>query len=477
MPAPSSLLVVALAPRGPSRLDWPVLPGLVGPSRAAINAALSAAPAAERLWLGGGEPTLRPDLPQIIEDAVARLGIDAFGLDTDGLALANPAVLKSLQRLGLRHLRIALHAGRAEAHDWLVGLPGAARRARQAIEVARSAGMQVAVKLCLTRPTMDLLPETVGLLGRLGVSRLQVQRLRRRGPAAAAFVTLSPRIGLLEPILEAAAQRAREAGMDLRIEGLPRCAGPRLPAAGLATHFECEHLPEDAGLTGLAAALAPEAPAPGCPACPGLPHCAGAPADYVARFGRTEIDSETGARPQPIPQTAPQHPVPPPPPRAGRAPATRLRFARRQAMAADLGGDPTAGDAAMPPPPALELALRGSSRQLRQTLVRLAQEGAPQLRLTELDHPDLYSLLRDALRLNFDQVELHGDLRPLAALDDRQLFALRRLHRVVARGPQDADALAQRDAVLSRISRVKGVLIDATPPFHPPTGDSAPEKP
>lgn len=406
--------------RGEEQLDW--TSSAASPSVEAVVDCVAGA-ASGAVWLGGGEPTLRADLPALLQ-ALADKG--DVGLDTDGLALSRAPVVSSLQRAGLRRVRIALHSGQTAAHDWLVGLPGAGRRARQAIETCARAGLLVHAVIVPTRPTMDHLPETVALLAGLGVSAVRIRRLRRQGPAGQRYVTLSPRLGLLESFLEAAVHRGRDAGVAVTLEGFPRCAAPRVPAGAFAPDGQWlvpAGWPPDA-------LPQPMAVVPGCGRCGTEPTCAGAPADYVARFGRTEFDSETAlplGRPHPRP---PGGPPPEPAHRAGRHPGTRIRTARRLVQLGDLGGDPLAerqpGQA--PAAVSLELDPARSSRALRQELVRVAQEGASVLWLTgSFAHPAALAVARDALRMRHWSVHLHGDLSPLGGWPRRDIVALRRL--------------------------------------------------
>ena len=83
-------------------------------------------------WIGGGEPTLRADLPALLQE------LRPDGVITDGLALTQAKVVRGLVGHGLRKVRIALHSSDREAHDWLVGAPGSARRAQHAIAAQQS---------------------------------------------------------------------------------------------------------------------------------------------------------------------------------------------------------------------------------------------------------------------------------------------------------------------------------------------------
>jgi pyruvate-formate lyase-activating enzyme len=458
MPTPSALLVAAGRARTPGLLPWPGVVDGVDPSVASVARAASQSDRA--VWLGGGEPTLRRDLPALIA-AVAESTGAPVGLDTDGLPLAQKGVAEGLARLGVGRLRIGLHCGRPDAHDWIVGQPGASRRARRAISAAADAGLEVSVRCLVTRPTTDWLEETVRLAVRLGAQAVDLVRLPAIGPAARKFITLSPRLGLAEPFLHAAVAAAKDAGIGVRLLGFPRCAVPRVPEALFGE--EPLLLPDDPGLQALAAALALPPAAAACPSCPGGAACAGPAGDYVARFGRDEIDSE---RPGPPGVPHPQPPVfgsapPPPPPRRGRTPATRLRFVRRQVSFPDLGGDPMAGEAPEPRERVATLAFDGTSRSARRAMARICQEGVGTLRLEGpgvFDHPDAEGLLRDALRLSLPRVEALGDVRPLAALSDRAVVGLRGLARVVATTPPDADP-AEIDAVLARLARLAGLTV------------------
>ena len=463
-PPPETLVLAAGRLRHRGRLDAPASLPVEDPPLAAVAACLGPGPS----WLGGGEPTLRADLPALVQ-ACAGPGL---GLCTDGLALDDEALARRLRAWGLRRVRIPFHAARADAHDWLVDLPGAGRRASRALRACAATGLEVQVEVVLTRPTVDLLPETVAAAARLGATVIHLRRLRAHGAAADPFVSLSPRLGLAEPLIERAARAAWTAGVDLWLHGLPACA------VGTARDRLAPPVAVVAPTPALAAVAAELAPAfaPGCVTCPGLPTCGGAPADYVARLGRAEIDDRC-SRPAGVGLDLPSGEGPPgtpPPPRAGRAPATRIAFALRQAARGPLAGDPLAGVPGVDLPPVLITAFPPgvSTRPLRQELCRLSQVGSPVLRIDDahsLRHPEIGALLRECVRLGFQRVELAGPVQGLSGLLDRDLVALKGLSRVEAwvRGEDEAahDALAGEgdwaviEAVLERLARLSGAAV------------------
>ena len=424
--------------------------------------------------LVGGEPTLRPDLPELIR-RLTGAGVGNLGMFTDGLALVSPDAAAPLVTAGLKRVRVELGAFQPEAHDWLVNQPGAQRRALKAIRACRAAGLNVEVEIPLTRPAVDHLPELVGLVLDLGATWVRVRRVTNSGPAARDFVALSPRLGLSQPALERAWDEAARRRRALTLHGLPACA------AGRAA--EGARVDADEPLIG---GPAPLVSLPGCALCPGGAACAGAPKDYVERFGWAELRSEE--RPHSPPPPQPQDAAAPPP-RAGRAPATRVLVAARLAQRPSLYGDPLA-DAPATVPRRLRVSFRGPSpvacpdcgdhglrlhepeptRELRRRLAAAAQEGAEILEIgggMSLSHPEAIELLREAGALSARRVEAWGDGAALAEVPDRTLRRLKGVHRIdlALYGPDAPrhDAHAGRPGAFYATMRALAALHEAKP--------------
>jgi hypothetical protein len=413
-------LLAALRSRGPDRLDAPRVDG-ADPTLDDLREAAPIGP----LWLAGGEPTLRPDLPDLVAALADRAPL---GLITDGLALADERIARSLRERGLRRVRIGLHAAQSDAHDWLAGVPGAGKRVMKALRACAAADLDVGIEVVVTRPTTPLLTETVEVAARLGARHVTFRRIEARGPAAGDFVALSPRFGLLEPYLEAAASVASRAGMTVRVTGFPACATPRI--ASLRSEPEPWIAP-----VGLDTAPWEPGPSAGpCGACSA--GCRGAPADYVNRFGWTELGPGGPASSPAVPAwdspttnagTARQLGVTPPPVRGQRAPATRVRFAVAQS-ARKLDGDPLAGTPPGEVPEVVEVTWTADepTRAIRVRLVRLAQIGARTLRVTgTLAHPEAADLLKECTRLSFPEVVVASDPAPMAGWTAAQRARLR----------------------------------------------------
>ncbi len=479
---PEIRLVVSTRDRIPGRLDLDLVDA-PEPELADIEAAAEAAPSGSQvIW--GGEPTLRGDLPSLVRTLAARGS--APTLRSDGLLLTSPRVVDALVRAGLGAVRLPFHSARLDAHDWLVGQPGAGKRVLRAARTCRAAGLGVEFEITLTRPTRPHLVETVELLARLRPSGLVVRRVTARGRAAADFVALSPRLGLAQPQLEAAIAAAARHGMAPRLEGFPRCAAPAASAFRRPEGGVYWALPS--ALEALRGSLQSPAAVGACARCPGAPECVGAPADYVERFGMTEVLSESNSRVRvgelpPTPLTGGDDR---PPFRRGRFPTTRLVDVRRLVARPSLAGDPLASQPRREPEPWERVVFLARSRvpgellgdgvpdapettrAVRVRLVTVAQHGARRLRIASagsMAHPAAAELLREATRLQLDVIEVAGEGSALDEMTDSQLRRLRGITRLdvalYAADPDDHDAVLARpgawDATMRALDRLSRI--------------------
>ena len=91
-----------------------------------------------KIRLTGGEPTLRPDLAEIVARLAAIPGVDDLSLSTHGLFLA--PIAKELADAGLGRVNVSLDTLRPERFERLAGRPGH-DRVLAGIAAAREAGL------------------------------------------------------------------------------------------------------------------------------------------------------------------------------------------------------------------------------------------------------------------------------------------------------------------------------------------------
>lgn len=224
--------------------------------------------------LTGGEPTLRPELLEIVQ-RLGRLRLRRLGLTSNGLLLA--PMLPALAAAGLGNLNLSLNSLDPAAFARITGSPehGAVLRT---LETARGLGMEVKLNVVLFRGLNDHeAPDFVRLAEREGVA-VRFLELMRIGPDHEAnrsyFVPAAETLALLRgagvrlrrrPAPSDATAVAYRSGGGGRIgfiasESQPFCAGCsrlRLSAAGVLR--ACLMRDEGLSLKGLTAAEWPEA--------------------------------------------------------------------------------------------------------------------------------------------------------------------------------------------------------------------------
>ena len=250
--------------------------------------------------LSGGEPTIRPELLQWARLS-ASLGLD-FGLVTNGLRLAYPALVEELLRLRLRYVYLSLHGGSARVHDRMVRTEGAFGPAMAAVELLHAHdSLDLTVNCVVTRHNLDHLVELVDAMRPYPRWRVKFSMVEPKGGGEHLMPQLVPRVSVV-------AARVREAiehglvhnpGQAMLHGGLPLCLLPGhehryddLRTHGFRTMVEIgepDLFPVDDGNK-----LQP----PPCRGCALCGPCPGLFLAYHARHGHAELRPRTaGPRP------------------------------------------------------------------------------------------------------------------------------------------------------------------------------------
>jgi hypothetical protein len=249
------------------------------------------------ILLTGGEPTMHPQLPEILE-MVAVSSAERAGIVSDGLALADRRLTRELMACGLGCVVIQLHSARAAAHDFVTGMAGAARRAILALRTCVDAGLDVEAEIIVTRATAAHLGETAEVLRRCGIMSLHVRWLLpdqvETGRVLCVVARLLPQMRYVAATTKLAAQL----GMELSLGGVPECLRMSCGAVVPPPCTDAWILPGGGNGTAPHVNLHGPGLLAACDRCAGAYPCPGAPAEYVRTYGWLEIEVAAARRPR-----------------------------------------------------------------------------------------------------------------------------------------------------------------------------------
>lgn len=153
----------------------------------------------------GGEPTLRPDLPDLI--AYARSRRLRTNLITNGLRCGALGYVDDLAAAGLDSAQVSLEAADPAVHDAVVGHPGAWQRTVQGIRNLKAAGIHVHTNTTINSLNRDRLLDLIDFLAEMDQPYLSMNMVIRTGDAVGNMEIGYEEIGdLVLPLKERANQ-------------------------------------------------------------------------------------------------------------------------------------------------------------------------------------------------------------------------------------------------------------------------------
>jgi radical SAM protein with 4Fe4S-binding SPASM domain len=156
----------------------------------------------------GGEPTLRPDLPELIAYAKSRRL--RTNLITNGLRCGANGYVERLAAAGLDSAQVSLEAADPDIHDAITGHPGAWQRTVQGIKHLKAVGIHVHTNTTINSLNRGHLLTLVDFLADMEQPYLSMNMVIRTGDAVGSMEIGYQEIGdLVLPLKE----RANERGM------------------------------------------------------------------------------------------------------------------------------------------------------------------------------------------------------------------------------------------------------------------------
>ena len=173
----------------------------------------------DRLWqLGvphivftGGEPTLRPDLPELIAHAES-LG-HITGLNTNARRLADGGYVRQLVDAGLDHVQITVESSSEGVHNEMVRSTGAFKQTISGLQNALASSLYVMTNTTMLRTNLFTLPATLDFLADLGVPTIGLNALIYSGQGLTVGTGIAE--SELQPLLDLAAAKTSARGQRL----------------------------------------------------------------------------------------------------------------------------------------------------------------------------------------------------------------------------------------------------------------------
>jgi pyrroloquinoline quinone biosynthesis protein E len=166
-----------------------------------------------QVHLSGGEPTLRPDLADLVA-LCARLGLYT-NLITSAYRL-DETLLRSLNDAGLDHVQISIQAADRPTSDLIAGTESFARKIAAA-RLVKQLGFPLTLNVVLHRQNLGQIERILDLAEELGADRVELANTQYYGWALANRTWLLPTRDQLRHAFEAVEARKRRVGAKMQL--------------------------------------------------------------------------------------------------------------------------------------------------------------------------------------------------------------------------------------------------------------------
>ncbi len=122
----------------------------------------------ETLEFTGGEPTIRPDLVELVEFARS-IGFDKISMITNGIRTAQPEYAAALVKAGVNDFLVSIHGKDATVHDRVTELPGSFDKAVQTVRNLLTHPVKVRANCVISGFNYTGAVETLALYHSLGL--------------------------------------------------------------------------------------------------------------------------------------------------------------------------------------------------------------------------------------------------------------------------------------------------------------------
>lgn len=135
----------------------------------------------QMLIITGGEPTIHPDLPEIIRKA-KEYGYGHVRIISNGRMLANEDLVTGLKEAGLDDIVLSLHSHVRDDFEKISGVGGSYAQALRGLLNVRKHGIRFSVNIVVNRVNYEKIDETVRFFISLGVKEIHLFQVQPFGP-------------------------------------------------------------------------------------------------------------------------------------------------------------------------------------------------------------------------------------------------------------------------------------------------------
>jgi len=241
-----------------------------------------------RLGFTGGEPLIRPDILKIVSLGRS-VGFKFIRIQTNGIKLADPDFCAALVKAGLTFCKFSFTTDSAAAHDGLVGVSGAWRKAVKGIANLRRLRIRLGTNILVNKRNYRRLPEIIKYFLKKGITNFVVIYPVYIGGMAADAKKIGVSLPASEKYFAASIEVMGKAGLpgEILFLNTPPCflKGREKLAIGLDL-FNTIVTGPDGKKTDLDAnAEAAKVKGAPCRRCALNKKCRGADRHYISRFG------------------------------------------------------------------------------------------------------------------------------------------------------------------------------------------------
>jgi radical SAM protein with 4Fe4S-binding SPASM domain len=162
----------------------------------------------------GGEPTLREDLPDLLQYAQNK-GI-VTGLVTNGRRLKDKNYVKTLEKTGLDFVQVTLESYKSEVHDQMTGTKGSWKETVAGIRNVIPTKIYATTNTTLSKHNAEDFLETISFIKQLGVAGFGCNSLIYSGKAQEIGGEFAVSIETLKELLPQVHEKANQLGLKFQ---------------------------------------------------------------------------------------------------------------------------------------------------------------------------------------------------------------------------------------------------------------------